>query len=53
MADARFNFTIARQLEEVFAVLTDPEKTRNGRRRPLRSTGSRQARPPSAQEGLP
>jgi len=27
MADARFSFTIARPLEEVFAVLTDPEKT--------------------------
>jgi|SRR5438105_3727907 len=27
MADARFTFTISRPLEEVFAVLTDPEKT--------------------------
>jgi len=27
VADARFNFTVARTLEEVFAVLTDPEKT--------------------------
>src|SRR6266550_3313176 len=27
MADARFTFTISRRLEEVFAVLTDPEKT--------------------------
>src|SRR6266704_5647637 len=27
MADARFSFTIARPLEEVFAVLTDPETT--------------------------
>jgi len=27
VADARFSFTVARPLEEVFAVLTDPEKT--------------------------